>query len=153
MIENILKLFSEKMHPAEIQTDLDDKKVIIACCALLLEMAHADDEFDEIEKNDILNMLKQSYHLTEADARQLMALAESERRESLDLWQFTNLINQHYSPEQKLKVIAKLWQIIYTDGKVDQHEDYLMRKLTYLLELSHDDMITAKLKARDMYGK
>ena len=75
--------------------------------------------------------------------------SDFERKESLDLWQFTNLINQSYSREEKLKVAETLWRVIYTDGKVDQHEEYLMRKLTYLLNLEHQDMIEAKFKARD----
>jgi uncharacterized tellurite resistance protein B-like protein len=46
-------------------------------------------------------------------------------------------------------VAETLWRVIYTDGKVDEHEEYLMRKLTFLLALEHEDMIEAKFSARD----
>ena len=84
-------------------------------------------------KVPILNILQSVYDITEKDAKELMRLSELEREESLDLWQFTNLINQNYTREEKVKVAEKLWNIVYSDGKVDQHEEYLMRKLTYLL--------------------
>jgi uncharacterized tellurite resistance protein B-like protein len=149
MIENIKKIFMDKMQPKEDQPLADQERVSIAACALLLEMAHADSEFSDEEKSRIIAILNESFDLTEDNARELMRLADLERKESLDLWQFTNLINQNFSREEKLRVVETLWQVIYTDGKVDKHEEYLMRKLNHLLDLHHQDMIEAKFKARD----
>jgi uncharacterized tellurite resistance protein B-like protein len=149
MIENIKKIFMDKMQPNEDQPADNPERVSIATCALLLEMAHADSEFSDQEKTRIVAILNKNFNLTGDDARELMHLADLERKESLDLWQFTHLINQNYSRGEKLKVVETLWQVIYTDGKVDKHEEYLMRKLTFLLNLHHQDMIEAKFKARD----
>jgi len=152
MIENIKNLFNEKIQPEKVEEHRDQRKISIATCALLLEMAHADSEFSDEEKQHILDILKINFDLTENDANDLLDLAEQERQESTDLWQFTNLINQNYSREDKLKVVDTLWKVIYTDGKVDQHEDYLIRKLTYLLSLQHEDMIEAKIRMRESYN-
>ena len=150
MIENIKHFFTEKIDTTDQKSqESTEDSVSIATCALLLEMAHADSEFSEDERDNIINSLQSVFDMTEKDAKELIRLAELEREESLDLWQFTNLINQNYSREEKIRVAETLWTIIYTDGKVDQHEEYLMRKLTYLLDLDHQDMIEAKFKARD----
>jgi uncharacterized tellurite resistance protein B-like protein len=150
MIENIKNFFTEKIDTSDqISPQSSDRAVFIAACALLLEMAHADSEFSPSERDNIITILKSRFDMTEEDATELLELSELERKESLDLWQFTNLINQNYSREDKMKVAETLWHVIYTDGKVDQHEEYLMRKLTFLLNLEHQDMIAAKLKARD----
>jgi len=150
MIDNIKKFFNEKIDTPDQKSPVDSQQSIsIATCALLLEMAHADSEFSQIEKDNIISILQNSFNLDKNDASELLNLADLERRESLDLWQFTNLINQSYSREEKVKIAETLWRVIYTDGKVDQHEEYLMRKLTYLLNLEHQDMIEAKFKARD----
>ena len=37
---------------------------------------------------------------------------------SIDLWGFTNLINQHYSKPRKLQVIEMIWEVIYADGEL-----------------------------------
>jgi len=150
MIKSIKDFFSEKIDTSEqkSQTSSEDA-VSIATCALLLEMAHADSEFSGDERDHIISVLKSSYSITENDAKELIRLSELERTESTDLWQFTNLINQNYSRDEKIQVAEILWSIIYKDGKVDQHEEYLMRKLTYLLDLDHQDMIAAKFNARD----
>ena len=150
MIDSIKNFFSEKIETSDDKSqESSERSVSIATCALLLEMAHADSEFSDEEKNSIIRILQSTYAITEDDAKELIRLSEMERQESTDLWQFTNLINHNYSREEKIKVAETLWNIVYTDGKVDQHEEYLMRKLTYLLDLDHQDMIEAKFKARD----
>jgi len=151
MIESIKNLFAEKMQPVQEEKQPQQNKISIATCALLLEMAHADSEFSDEEKKQILNTLIESFNLAEKDAEDLLALADQERRESLDLWQFTNLINENYSREDKLNIVETLWKVIYIDGKVDQHEDYLIRKLTNLLNLQHEDMIEAKIRVRESF--
>jgi uncharacterized tellurite resistance protein B-like protein len=64
----------------------------------------------------------------------------------VDLWQFASLINANYSNEEKIEIIETLWRIVYVDGKMDEHEHYLMNKLQNLLRLTHEQLITAKLK-------
>ncbi|MCD6296370.1 MAG: TerB family tellurite resistance protein, partial [Deltaproteobacteria bacterium] len=76
----------------------------------------------------------------------LIAEAEKELEGSIDLWQFTSLINSNYSMEEKIEIIETLWQIVYVDGKMDRYEHYLMNKLKTLLRLSHAQLIDAKLK-------
>ena len=69
-----------------------------------------------------------------------------ELKGSIDLWQFTNLINQNYSLEEKIRIIEMVWKIAYADGKLDKHEDYFLHKLSNLLRLTQKQLIEAKLK-------
>jgi uncharacterized tellurite resistance protein B-like protein len=41
-----------------------------------------------------------------------------------------------------------VWRVVYADGKVDKYEEYLMRKLSFLLNIDHRKMIEAKLKVK-----
>ena len=102
MIESIKRFFMEKMDTS-VQESLvsSERSVSIACCALLLEMAHADSEFSQSERDKIISILQTSFDMPQSDASELLNLSELERKESLDLWQFTNLINQTYSHEEK----------------------------------------------------
>jgi len=120
--------------------------VRIATCALLLEMANIDGEFSELEKERIVEALTNNYQLSAEHAAALMKAADDELEKSIDLWQFAKLINENYSTEEKIKVIETVWQVIYTDGILDKHEDYLVHKLAKLLRLSHKQLIDEKLK-------
>lgn len=120
--------------------------VRVATCALFLEMAHVDESFTDAEMETILDILVEKYDLSREDADALLSLAEKERTESVDLWQFARLINETYTTEEKIEIIETLWRIVYVDGKLDKYENYLMHKLEQLLRLSHDQLIRAKLK-------
>ena len=118
----------------------------LATCALLLELAHIDGKFSKKERNDITDIFKTRYSLSEEEVNELIKSSEAELENSIDLWKFTNVINQNYNLDEKLKVIETIWEIAYSDGKLEQHEDYLAHKVATLLRLSHKQLIDAKLK-------
>ena len=120
----------------------------VATCALLIEMSNIDGEFSESERESIITVLKKDYDLSDENAIALIEASNEELNGSIDLWQFTNLINQNYSMEEKLRIIETVWRIAYTDGKLDKHEDYLVHKLAKLLRLTHKQLIEAKLKVK-----
>ena len=147
MIDVVKKFFNKAT--AEVSRDVNQNTVHdirVATCALLVEIARIDEKFTEAEMETILTILKQKYGLSQDHADALIAEAERELEKSVDLWQFTNLINENYSNEEKIKIIEILWQVVYVDGEMDQYEHYLMNKLQNLLRLTHDQLITAKLK-------
>ena len=118
----------------------------VATCALFVEMARIDEEFSEEETERILSIITEKYGLSVEHADALIAEAEKELEGSVDLWQFTSLINANYSIKEKIEIIETLWTIVYVDGKMDQYEHYLMNKLKTLLRLSQDQLIDAKLR-------
>jgi uncharacterized tellurite resistance protein B-like protein len=120
----------------------------IAACALFLEMSAIDGEFAEDERALILSALQEHYGLAEEDAADLVESANRERQGSIDLWQFTNRINENYTVEEKLRVIEIVWEIAYADGLLNKHEDYLVHKLADLLRLTHQQLIEAKLNVK-----
>ncbi len=122
------------------------RDVRVAACALFLEMANIDGEFSEKERAKFFSIIKKEYDLSSEVADQLFEEAAAELRSSLDLWKFTNLVNENYTDAEKIKVIELLWKIIFADGKLDMHEDYLVHKLATLLNIEHRQLITAKLE-------
>lgn len=121
-------------------------EVLIATCALFLEMACIDGEFTEAERDKIMSILKNQYKLPEDYIQELLTISQREREGSIDLWKFTNQINKNYSIEEKIRIIELMWKIVYTDGKLEKYEDYLIHKISRLLNLKHSELISAKLK-------
>jgi uncharacterized tellurite resistance protein B-like protein len=76
----------------------------------------------------------------------MITAAEAELEQSVDYWQFARLINANYSMDEKVAMIEMLWRIVFIDGRLDKHEDYLMHKLARLLRLHHKQLIDAKMK-------
>lgn len=135
------------------KSETAEHNIQVATCALLIEMASIDSEFDSQEKSRIVQYFRDEYGLPEARIDELFALAQNELDTRIDLWGLTNLINQHYDNSQKIKVIEIVWEVIYADGKLSAHEDYLIHKLYKMLNLAHGDMIEAKMRALEKYKK
>ena len=149
MFNLLHKIVMNKKSTGAVQPAKDSrKKTQIAACVLLLEAAHIDNECTDDEMGHVMATLKENFALSEECAHELVALAHQKRDNSVDLWEFTNHINQHYTPDEKIEVIESVWRIIHIDGQLEKHEDYFARKLANLLRLSHKQMIDAKMKAR-----
>jgi uncharacterized tellurite resistance protein B-like protein len=59
-------------------------------------------------------------------------------------------LNQHLSEDERIKIMETIWKIIYLDDHLHQYEDTLVHKLSYLLGLTHEQLINAKLKIRPL---
>ena len=147
MIDGIKRFFGKASAGNDKSADRPPEHDIrVAVCALCIEMARIDKQFTPEELEKVLAILKEKYQLPAENAQALMAAAEQELEESVDLWQFARLINANYHIDAKLEIVEILWQIVYVDGKMDAHEHYLMNRLSNLLRLSHSQLIEAKLK-------
>jgi uncharacterized tellurite resistance protein B-like protein len=124
----------------------DDQEVLVAVCALFLEMGRIDGTFSKQETGVVIDLLTKKYGLAVEHLDALMTEANRELDESVDLWQFARVINENFDNASKEKLIERLWRIVYVDGKMDEHEHYLMNKLSNLLRLSHNQLIDAKMK-------
>lgn len=91
-----------------------------------------DDKVEAKEQEIILSLIQQNFSLTSEQAASLIELAEQQRKQATDYFQFTSLINKEYSQEQKVRLIESLWKIAFIDGVLDMHEEYLVRKIADL---------------------
>jgi len=148
VIRNIIAGQSTKGQ--ESRGDQEQKKHI-AAGVLLLEAAHVDNDCSAEEMEQIVATLEKKFALSADTVADLLDLARADREQAIDLWQFTNLINQQFSQVEKMAVMEDVWRIILLDGHLDQDEDQYAHKLANLLRLSHEQMIDAKLKARELF--
>jgi uncharacterized tellurite resistance protein B-like protein len=136
MIEGIKKFFGSYMNPqGQVDGAGEQKDIRLAACALLLEIAHADSEFTDDERRHLAAAVRRQFGVDSSEAERLLELAEAERRQAVDLWQFTKLIADNYSVGQKMVLAEIMWGVVYADGELAEKEDYLMRKIFSLLRL------------------
>lgn len=129
------------------QERTEEQKLHIAACALLLELAHADDEFSESERGHIEAVLRRHFDLDADTAAQLMELAEAERSKAIDLFQFTTLVRNSYDLGQKTLLAEIMWGLVLSDGQIARHESYMLRKIANLLDLEPGYLATARKRA------
>jgi uncharacterized tellurite resistance protein B-like protein len=125
-----------------------EHRLRLATAALFIEMMRADFEVTEDERRKLETAVRDTLELGADEARELLALAEQEVEAAVELFQFTRLIDESFSPEQKAALVERLWRIAYADAHVDRLEEHLVRKIANLLHVSHRDYIAAKRAAR-----
>jgi len=154
MLNAIKNFFSSSMSPPpETEKGEAAKDIRLAACALLLELANADEEFTDDERQHLESAVRRQFGLGAADAEKLLELAQQAREEAVDLWQFTNLIAENYSTGQKMVLAEIMWGLVYSDGDLASKEDYLMRKICNLLRLEPGYLAEARQRYDQANGE
>ncbi len=132
------------------QNDGDrELKLRVATCVLLLEAATADSNFSSEEQEKIIQILKSRFQMDDRSVKELIDKSTAERKNSTDLWYFTNLINENLDNEEKYNLMESVWEVIYSDGTLDKFENYIAHKLLNMLNLDHSRFIELKMKVKN----
>lgn len=119
----------------------------VAACALLLDVAYADGEFSESEREHLEAVLARHFGLSPEDGQRILSLADEARRRSVDHYRFTSVLLRGYDAGQKMVLAEVMWGLALADGEIAEHEHYLTRKIANLLELEPAYLSTAKAAA------
>ena len=120
----------------------------LAAAALLVETARADFTQDASEQKALEELLSRTLELDDSEVHALVEAAAERVDEATSLYEFTRVINDHYSARQKLQLISDMWAVAYADGNLDKYEEHLIRRVAELTYVPHQDYIRAKLEAR-----
>lgn len=151
MFEYLKKILSPELEEQVLQeletssTIATSKKYQVATAALLIEVAKADGDFSKDERERIINLMKKDFDLDDECVDELMELSEQKVKDSISVYEFTSVINETFSQSEKLELLKNLWRIIYEDGKLDSHEDRLIKIIGSTMNVEHKDIIAAKL--------
>ena len=142
MLSGLQSFFRERIA-AESGGDSGHRRNL-AAAALLIEIARADFDFDEDEQRAIEGLLTDTLDLQPEEIGELVRLATEESREATSLHQFTRLINETHSLEEKCRLMEQLWHVAFADGRIDRYEEQLLRRIADLLHLRHKEFMQAK---------
>jgi uncharacterized tellurite resistance protein B-like protein len=142
MIKSLKSLF---MSPPEEDPAALEHRLRLAAAALLIEVSRADYTVDSAELRTIKTVLQTSLGISQGEIDELIALAGTAADKATSLYEFTRLINDHYSRQQKLQVIQSMWRIAYADDSLDKYEERLIRQVSDLIHVPHKDYIRLKV--------
>ncbi len=147
--KNLFDDLNNKENKIENRDENIKRKVEIATCALFLEVAKSDDNFSKTEKKLIISLMQSTFDLSENEVEELMKQADEIIENSVSLYEFTDVINSHFSKDQKYRVVKNLWRLILSDEKINKYEEHFIRTINRNLHLEHKDLITAKLEVKN----
>ncbi len=148
MLNSIREFFDRRIAAPSSPAD-DLHAIQLATAALLVEVARIDHESTPEESAAVERAVREKFELGAEEAARLIDLAEAEMKQATDYFQFTSLVNRHFTQQQKQQVIELMWRVAYADRELSAHENHLMRKIAELLHVTHGDYIAAKLRAQE----
>lgn len=145
MLDIIRQFFETHVAPGTTGVTVDSENALrLALAVLLVEVAESDYKQVPEEKAALLSVVREAFELSDHEAEVLISLAEQEHRDSTDYFQFTRLINRNYTAAEKIQLVESLWKIAYADHDLHRYEEHVIRRLSDLIHVPHNEFIAAK---------
>ncbi len=151
MLNKISIFFNNLLEASESEAE-SQLSIEIACAVLLCEVMRADSVFTEKEQDELENILIKQFALTKQEIETVLAQAFELSENASDFYQFTSKLNQHYSLDERIKIVTLLWQVAYADGELATIEEHIIRKIADLLHLRHSEYIATKIAAEQFHN-
>ena len=139
-----LKNFLDGLLPtpgAMAAADSSEHQLQLATAVLLVEVMRADTTLADSERSAVIAALQREFTLSADELQQLIALAHERSRSATDFHAFTSALNDHFSDEQKLRVVESMWQVAYADGHLEAHEQHVLWRVADLLHVPSRDRL------------
>ena len=128
-------------------TSRDSHSVALASAVLLAEVVRADHKIDDRERAAMATALN-CLPLAVDEIEALIAEAETTASAANDLQQFTRVIHEHWSVDEKYQLLCNLWRVAYSSDGLDQYEEHIIRRISDLLYMGHGDFTRSRAQIR-----
>lgn len=145
--------FINKLTGGDEVAPVDEgEKLRLAATALLFRALFVDDVAHESEELQIRRIVREEFGLEGEAVERLMDDARHAAETATDLYGWTRVVNDEYTPDEKQHLMELLWRVVLADGVIDDHEHALMRRLAGLIHVSDGDSARARNRAREALG-
>ena len=123
------KLFPKLKDEVSDDNSSDIDQLQLATCILLIEVSKSDDDFDTQEQEKIKDLVKKKFNIPQDKIDSIFIYCNKEHDTMTSLYDWTEVINKECNYEQKCMIIGFMWDIAFTDSKIDKYEDLQYAKL------------------------
>ncbi len=153
MIKTLFAQVIERLSATDTVAVEDREAALrLATAVLMIDVARADHVFDESEFDTVLQLVEAHFGLSAEESAKLVVDASAKAEDLVDVHEFTKLLHDYLTEDEKVQIISLLWQIAYADGRLDKYEDSLVLKISDLLYVSRGRVMRLKHDAEQSAG-
>jgi uncharacterized tellurite resistance protein B-like protein len=97
-------------------------------------------------------MLQELFSLSPDQVAEIVLQTRANHDASVGVFQFTRVLNEQLSQQDKFKVLRAMWIIAFADQQIDAFEEHTILRIADLLYVPHQKFIEAKIAARTERG-
>lgn len=148
MLKTVKQFFDRNMRVTGADPERGAHHALqVATAALLIEVMRMDGDLKEVERHAVTAAIQAQFDLAAGETATLLRLAEAEAKTATDYYQFTALIDRHFTAEQKERVVEQLWRVASADLEIDRFERTLVHKIADLLHVPRAAQVAARERA------
>ena len=116
---------------------------------LAYEVANADNEIDDSEKEILLRKIREAVDVSVVSENEILAIIENESKKKVSFYDLIHDINKNFVKEEKINILNLLWEIAYADNVLTVDEERLIRRSAEMLGIRPSIVLKAKDNFKD----
>ena len=126
----------------KVETKPKNLKLISLCLAF--EVANADNEIDNAERELILKKIRDSINLDVLSEKEIFSIIEAESEKKVSFYDLIYDINKNLSKDEKVDVLKMLWEVAYADEVLEVDEEKIIRRSAEMLGIKPSIVLKTK---------
>jgi len=131
-----------------VDHSIDTYDVKLATTCLLTKVAFADEYLDPQEEKIIREILTDFFSIQTEEINKLFKDSNQILGQSTDIFSFGQLLNQHFTKEDKIDLIGCIFEVAFADGELHHLENNTIKQIAHILNIEHKDLITVKMEIK-----
>ena len=127
----------------EVKEEKPKNLRLIALC-LAFEVANADNDIDDREKDLILEKIKSTIDVSVLNEKEIYNVIKEESDKRVSFYDIIHDINTNLDKEEKIKILKLLWEIAYADEVLDVDEEKIIRRSAEMLGIKPSIVLKTK---------
>ena len=152
MMEHLRRLARTHFAAAPSTNDDGPDDIAVAAAGLLIEAARLDGRYDADERATVAALVGRRFDLAGPARERVVAQAETLADETADHHRFTRVLKDGLDEAERIELIEMLWEVVYADGVLHDHEANLLRRVAGLLYVGDRATGEARKRVLDRLG-
>jgi len=127
----------------EVKEEKPKNLRLIALC-LAFEVANADNDIDDREKDLIIEKIKSTIDVSVLNEKEIYNVIKEESDKRVSFYDIIHDINTNLDKEEKIKILRLLWEIAYADEVLDVDEEKIIRRSAEMLGIKPSIVLKTK---------
>lgn len=124
----------------------------LSVVAILVHIIAVDGVVTDDEKRRLREVIATHYGLDPQETEKLVEEAARREDDAVDLYSFTSVLKRELDAQERLDVVALMWEMVYADGEVSEFEDNVVWRVAELIGVSTRERTTIRQRIEAKRG-
>ena len=137
----MFKFFKKK----EVEKKKEKNLKLVSLC-LAFEVANADDDIDNQEKDLLLDKIKGALDTSVLSENEIFNAIKEESENRISFYDIIRDINVNLEKEEKIKILEMMWEVAYADRVLNVDEEKIIKRSADMLGIKPSIVLQTKSK-------